>query len=66
VLREFKWKTVSPSRQEFYCALVRLFFEQDMLFRCIVLPASRVDCETVREGDEELMFYKFYYQLLNP
>ena len=50
VLREFKWKTVSPSRQEFYCAVVRLFFEQDMLFRRIVLPASPVDCETFHEG----------------
>lgn len=50
LLREFKWKTVSPSRQEFYCAVVRLFFEQDMLFRCIVLPAGRVDCGTFHEG----------------
>ena len=65
VVREFKWKNVSPSRQEFYCALARLFFEEDMRFRCIVLPAEQLDCETFHEGDEELMFYKFYYQLLD-
>jgi hypothetical protein len=65
VVREFKWKNVSPSRQEFYCALVRLFFEEDIRFRCIVLPAEQLDCRTFHEGDEELMFYKFYYQLLD-
>jgi len=64
VLREFKWKNVSPSRHEFYLALVRLFFHEDMRFRCILLPAPQLDCEAFHEGDDELMFYKFYYQLL--
>lgn len=62
---EFKWNRVSPSRQEFYLALVRLFFEEAMRFRCIVLLAHQLDAVRFHDADNELMFYKFYYQLLN-
>jgi len=67
---EFKWNRVSPSRLPFYRALVRLFFDQeDMRFRVIVLPLENLDSVTVHapehEPDCELMFYKFYYQLLH-
>jgi len=63
---EFKWNRVSPSRREFYLDVVRLFFTQSMRFRCIVLPAEKLDVIHFHEGDHELMFYKFYYQLLHP
>jgi len=62
---EFKWRRVSPSRQQFYQALVRLFFEEAMRFRCIVLPANQLDAVVFHQSDNELMFYKFYYQLLH-
>jgi hypothetical protein len=62
---EFKWNRVAPSRQEFYLALVRLFFRESMRFRCIVLPAHQLDCVRFHDSDSELMFYKFYYQLLH-
>jgi len=62
---EFKWNRVSPSRQEFYLALVRLFFEEAMRFRCIVLPADQLDAIRFHNADNELMFYKFYYQFLH-
>lgn len=62
---EFKWNRVSPSRQEFYRDLVELFFAEPMSFRCLVLPAEQLDATRFHEADEELMFYKFYYQLLH-
>jgi len=63
---EFKWGRVSPSRLEFYKDLVGLFFDaQAMRFRCLVLPADELDAVQFHDGDDELMFYKFYYQLLH-
>jgi len=49
---EFKWTRVSPSRLPV------------MRFRCLVLPANQLDVVRFHNGDNELMFYKFYYQLL--
>jgi hypothetical protein len=62
---EFKWTRVSPSRSAFYSELVGMFFEESMRFRCIVLPADQMDAVKFHTGDNELMFYKFYYQLLH-
>jgi hypothetical protein len=62
---EFKWNRVSPSRIRFYLSLVDFFFEEAMRFRCIVLPADQVDSIRFHRSDNELMFYKFYYQLLH-
>ncbi len=66
VYGEFKWNRVSPSRLDFYLDLVRLFFREEMRFRCIVLALDEMDAVQFHEADEELMFYKFYYQLLHP
>lgn len=63
---EFKWTRVSPSKHAFYLELVNLFFAVDsMRFRCLVLPAAELDAVQFHGGDIELMFYKFYYQLLH-
>ena len=63
---EFKWTRVSPSRLSFYLNLVDLFFASDAIrFRCLVLPANQLDAIRFHGGDNELMFYKFYYQLLH-
>lgn len=63
---EFKWTRVSPSRESFYVDLVHLFFAEDaMRFRCLVLPADQLDAVQFHDGDNELMFYKFYYQLIH-
>ncbi|MCC7355067.1 MAG: DUF3800 domain-containing protein [Anaerolineae bacterium] len=61
---EFKWTRVSPSRQLFYTELVNLFFDEPIRFRCIVLPASQLDAIQFHRADNELMFYKFYYLML--
>jgi len=62
---EFKWTRVSPSRLAFYTDVVGLFFNDEaMRFRCLVLPANQLDAVRFHGGYNELMFYKFYYQLL--
>jgi len=64
---EFKWQKVSPSRLAFYQDLIALFFrEGDRLrFRCIVVDHTQVDLLKYHNNDQELGFYKFYYQLLH-
>lgn len=64
---EFKWRKVSPSRIEFYKALIKWFCEQreNLRFRCIAIAHAQVDLVRFHENDQELGFYKFYYQLLH-
>src|ERR1039458_6482892 len=64
---EFKWQKVSPSRLAFYQDLITLFFsEGDRLrFRCITVNRKKVDLLKYHNNDQELGFYKFYYQLLH-
>ncbi|WP_185903689.1 DUF3800 domain-containing protein [Hathewaya massiliensis] len=66
VFNEFKWKTVTPSKYDFYEELIDLFFSYDekLKFRCIVIDAEQIDMKTYNNDDSELGFYKFYYQLL--
>lgn len=63
---EFKWRKVSPSKLEFYTSLVDWYFDQGELvrFRAIVVDRTKIDLTTFHDGDGELGFYKFYYQLL--
>jgi len=62
---EFKWTKVSEKRLSFYTGLVSYFFREDALkFRTIVLRNDELDAVKFHEGDSELMFYKFYYQLI--
>jgi len=64
---EFKWNKVSPSKLEFYKSLLSWFYEQgnDLRFRCIAIDCNKVDLLKFHENDQELGFYKFYYQLLH-
>ena len=64
---EFKWNRVSPSRRAFYVDLVEFFFDQgnSLRFRCIAVDHEQVDLAYFHESDQELGFYKFYYQLLH-
>jgi len=63
---EFKWRKVSPSRIKFYKALINWFCEQgeNLRFRCIAIDNTQVNLIRFHENDQELGFYKFYYQLL--
>jgi len=64
---EFKWTKVSPSRADFYKALLTWFHEQgeDLRFRCIAIDHQQVDLIHFHQSDRELGFYKFYYQMLH-
>ena len=64
---EMKWRKISPSRLDFYAEVIDLFFAYaaDMRFRCIAVDHEKTDLDHFHDGDGELGFYKFYYQLLH-
>ncbi len=64
---EFKWQKTSPSRVEFYTALVDWFISKgdSLRFRCIAVDHSKLDMVHFHDNDQELGFYKFYYQMLH-
>jgi hypothetical protein len=58
---EFGWKRLSPNKRDFYFELIEFFAANPSLaFRCIV-----VDRKSFVSDDEELGFYKIYYQMLH-
>lgn len=63
---EMKWRKVSPSKLGFYTDLVDLFmsFGLDLRFRCIAVDRQAMNLG-LHNGDAELGFYKFYYQVLH-
>jgi len=64
---EFKWNKISPSRLGFYLDAAQWFFNQgdSVRFRCIAVDRTQVDLPHYHDDDQELGFYKFYYQLLH-
>jgi len=64
---EFKWQKVSPSKIKFYKDLVGWFNGMGTLlrYRCIVVNHKQVDLKLYHNNNQELGFYKFYYQLLH-
>lgn len=67
VFGEMKWRKISPSRVMFYKEVVDLFFAygSNMRFRCIAVDREKINLAEFHNGDGELGFYKFYYQLLH-
>jgi len=64
---EFKWQKVSPSKIDFYKDLVNWFWchGQSIRFRCIAVDRHEIDLIKYHQNDQELGFYKFYYQMLH-
>ena len=64
---EFKWQKVSKSRLEFYLELIDWFFDRGdaIRFRCIAVDHAQANMIKYHENDQELAFYKFYYQMLH-
>lgn len=64
---EFKWTKISPSRRDFYLALADWFLSKkdSLRFRCIIVDQNKVNLKLYHQDDQELGFYKFYYQLLH-
>lgn len=65
VFSEVKWKNVSPSKIGFYLKFIDLFFQSEMRFRCVVIEKDKLNLVKYHQSDQELGFYKFYYQLLH-
>ncbi|WP_099467429.1 DUF3800 domain-containing protein [Konateibacter massiliensis] len=66
VYGELKWGSVSNNKLLFYVELIELFFElEELNFRTIVIDAEEVNNTLFNNSDQELGYYKFYYQLLN-
>jgi len=61
---EFGWKRLSPNRRDFYWALLELFRDEPIAFRCLTVDRNMLDHKTYNKGDAELGFYKLYYQML--
>ena len=64
---EFKWTKLTPSKVEFYKALITWFHEQgeNLRFRCISIDRRQVNLIHFHRNDQELGFYKFYYQMIH-
>jgi hypothetical protein len=64
---EFKWQKISPSRIAFYEDLMEWFCSkgEHLRFRCIAVEKQKLDLVKYHNNDQELGFYKFYYQLLH-
>lgn len=62
---EFKWTKVSPSKLEFYKALLDMFFTSPLGFRCIIAKGKNsLDNDSYNQTYDE-WYYKIYYLLLN-
>lgn len=66
VYGEMKWRKISPSKAAFYTDLIDLYmsFGLDLRFRCIAVDHQAMNFG-MHNGDAELGFYKFYYQVLH-
>jgi hypothetical protein len=64
---EFKWQKISPSRSLFYKELMEWFYSKKefLRFRCIAVEQQKLNLVKYHDSDQELGFYKFYYQLLH-
>ena len=64
---EFKWQKISPSKATFYLELIDWFYKQgeNLRFRCIAVEQQKVNLLHYHDNDQELGFYKFYYQLIH-
>lgn len=62
---ELKWGTVSKNKIGFYLDLIDYFFaEPELTFRTIVIDAQKINNVIYNDSDQELGYYKFYYQML--
>lgn len=62
---ELKWSKVSVQRLAGYKAFLDVFAQfPDVLFRIIVVDQTKLNLSAFHQGDRELGFYKFYYEML--
>lgn len=61
---EVKWSKTSDKCLGAYKAVADFFINNDLHFRVIVIDNSKVNYQIFKEGDPELGFYTFYYEML--
>lgn len=62
---ELKWSKVSAKHLDAYKAFVNVFARRmSVQFRIIVVDQKQLDVNAFHNGDRELGFYKFYYEML--
>lgn len=62
---ELKWSKVSRLKLEPYKRIVDYYWDcPDLQYRAIIIDQDAVDYKSYHEGDMELGFYKFYYEML--
>ena len=61
---ELKWSKVSEQKLTAYQAVIDFFFAHDLRFRVILVEQAKLDYAKFKEGDDELGFYTFYYEML--
>lgn len=62
---ELKWSKVSRLKLEAYERVLDYYWDcPDLYFRAIIIDQDTVDYDNFHEGDMELGFYKFYYEML--
>lgn len=62
---EVKWQKVSNAHLSSYQRLIDFFFDNPSIqYRVIVVDQARVDLDRFHEGDAELGFYKFYFEMI--
>ncbi|MFA5755134.1 MAG: DUF3800 domain-containing protein [Candidatus Paceibacterota bacterium] len=65
--RELKWSKTTDKLLPVYKEIIDYFYsikEDDFRFCCIEVDKEKVKYKEYHDGDEELAFYKFYYELL--
>lgn len=64
---EIKWNKVSKSRFHLYRALVDIFFDSPMEFRCVLVKyKERLSHVDFNKGSHDNFYYKMMYFLLRP
>lgn len=65
---EMKWGKVSKAYLPKYKAFLDVFFDANQIneicFHAIVIDTHEIDHDKFNDGDKEIGFYKFFYQLL--
>lgn len=61
---EVKWSKVSAAKLDAYKRLVDFFVAKNLRFRVIVVEQAKLDYDRFKQGDEELGFYTFYFEML--
>ncbi|WGZ94959.1 MAG: DUF3800 domain-containing protein [Candidatus Thiothrix putei] len=63
---EIKWRKISYAKLEFYKEIIDLYesYGEQLRFRCIAIDHKDFN-DRLHKQDNELGFYKFYYQVLH-